>query len=215
MCARYILIATGGTPSFPAATPGIHLAEDSNAFFEWESLPKSVAIVGAGYIGVEFACLLHRLGVHVTLITRRDLVLPRFDRDLRVVLHEAMGASGITLITENDVELISGHQGNLSLQLHGHAVNVERVIFATGRVPHVKGLGLDRVGIAQDAQGGIIVDQFSKTSVASIYAVGDVTNRVQLTPVAIREGHAFADTVFGGRPRTIHIAGSINRAPPT
>ena len=204
--ARYILIATGGTPSFPKATPGIGMADESNAFFEWDSLPKSVAIVGAGYIGVEFACLLQRLGVHVTLITRRERVLPRFDHDLRVGLHDAMVNMGIKIITENDVEMISGHRGNLSLQLHGGvALDVERVIFATGRKPMTKGLGLEPLGIAQDAQGGILVNAYSKTNIDSVYAVGDVTNRVQLTPVAIREGHAFSDTVFGNRPTAVDL----------
>lgn len=204
--ARYILIATGGTPSCPDATPGIGLAEDSNTFFEWDSLPKSLAIVGAGYIGVEFACLLRRLGAHVTLITRRERVLPRFDHDLRQGLHDAMIASGIKIITENDVEMISGHRGNLSLQLHGGVtLAVERVIFATGRKPLTKGLGLEAAGVHLDAQSGIMVDAFSKTNIDSIYAVGDVTNRVQLTPVAIREGHAFSDTVFGQRPTRVDL----------
>lgn len=204
--ARYVLVATGGTPSFPDATPGISLAEDSNSFFEWESLPKSLAIVGAGYIGVEFACLLHRLGVKVTLITRRDLVLPRFDHDLRAGLHDAMTARGIKIITGNDVEMISGHRGALSLQLHGEVVcDVERVIFATGRKPNTKNLGLESLGVVLDSQGGIIVDAYSKTNLDWLYAVGDVTNRVQLTPVAIREGHAFSDTVFGERPTAVEL----------
>ena len=204
--ARYVLVATGGTPSFPDATPGISLAEDSNSFFEWESLPKSLAIVGAGYIGVEFACLLQRLGVKVTLITRRDLVLPRFDHDLRAGLHDAMTARGIKIITGNDVEMISGHRGALSLQLHGEVVcDVERVIFATGRKPNTKNLGLESLGVVLDSQGGIIVDAYSKTNLDWLYAVGDVTNRVQLTPVAIREGHAFSDTVFGERPTAVEL----------
>ena len=204
--ARFVLVATGGTPSFPEATPGIDRADDSNAFFEWESLPKSLAIVGAGYIGVEFACLLQRLGVQVTLITRRDLVLPRFDHDLRAGLHEAMIASGIKIITGNDVEMISGHRGSLSVQLHGDVVcDVERVIFATGRKPNTKNLGLESLGVALDSQGGIIVDAYSKTNLDWLYAVGDVTNRVQLTPVAIREGHAFSDTVFGKRPTAVDL----------
>ncbi|NBR10857.1 MAG: glutathione-disulfide reductase [Alphaproteobacteria bacterium] len=170
---RYVLIATGGAPSFPDATPGIALAEDSNTFFEWDSLPKSLAIVGAGYIGVEFACLLQRLGVQVTLITRRDLVLPKFDHDLRQGLHDAMNASGIKIIT--------------------------------GRKPNIKGLGLEALGVALDAQGGVKVDAYSKTNLDWLYAVGDVTNRVQLTPVAIREGHAFSDTVFGKRPTAVDL----------
>ena len=204
--ARIILIATGGQPSLPDATPGIHLADESNAFFEWDALPKSVAIIGAGYIGVEFACLLHRLGAQVTLVTRRDRVLPRFDHDLRATLHDAMVASGIRIVTQNDVEAISGHRGNLSLALHQEiTLDVERVIFATGRRPKTDGLGLESAGVALDPQGGVIVDAWSQSSIPSIYAVGDVTNRVQLTPVAIREGHAFADTVFGNRPTAVDL----------
>ena len=187
-------------------TPGIHLADDSNAFFEWNRLPKFVVIVGAGYIGVEFASLLQRLGAKVTLITRRNLVLPRFDYDLRQGLHDTMSASGIKIITDNDVEMISGHRGNLSLQLHGEIVcDVERVIFATGRKPNTKNLGLESLGVVLDSQGGIIVDAYSKTNLDWLYAVGDVTNRVQLTPVAIREGHAFSDTVFGERPTAVEL----------
>jgi glutathione reductase (NADPH) len=200
--AKTILIATGGHPVKPDAVPGIHLAENSNDLFEWESLPKSVAIVGAGYIGVEFACLLNGLGSQVTLILRREHVLPRFDHDLRQSLTDAMRKSGITILTETDVERLDGRAGHIALTtLQGQCIEAERVIYATGRRPNTRGLGLENAGVSMDEAGGIIVDDYARSSVPSIYAVGDVTNRVQLTPVAIREGHAFADSVFGGNKR--------------
>jgi len=202
--AKTILIATGGHPVRPEATPGIHLAENSNDVFEWSSLPKSVVIVGAGYIGVEFACLLNRLGSHVTLILRRDHVLPRFDEDLRKGLTEAMKLSGITILNQTDVEMLDGRPGHVAVTtLTGQCIEAERVVYATGRKPNTKGLGLEKIGVLLDQEGGIIVDGFSQTNISSVYAVGDVTNRLQLTPVAIREGHAFADSVFGGRPTQV------------
>jgi glutathione reductase (NADPH) len=202
--AKTILIATGGHPVRPEATPGIHLAENSNDFFDWPTLPKSVVIVGAGYIGVEFACLLNRLGSHVTLILRRDHVLPRFDEDLRKGLTEAMKLAGITILNHTDVEMLDGRPGHVAVTtLTGQCIEAERVVYATGRKPNTKGLGLEKIGVLLDQEGGIIVDGFSQTNVPSVYAVGDVTNRLQLTPVAIREGHAFADSVFGGRPTQV------------
>jgi glutathione reductase (NADPH) len=204
--ARYVLVATGGHPVKPDATPGIHLADDSNAFFEWDHLPKSVVIVGAGYIGVEFASLLQRLGSKVTLITRRNLVLPRFDEDLRKGLHEAMQHAGITILTDTDVERLDGRAGHINVTtLDGKAVEAERVIYAAGRKPHTQGLGLEALGVALDQDRGVIVDPYSKTNLDWLYAVGDVTNRLQLTPVAIREGHAFADTIFGKRPTAVDL----------
>jgi glutathione reductase (NADPH) len=201
---KTILIATGGHPVRPEATPGIHLAENSNDLFEWPTLPKSVVIVGAGYIGVEFACLLNRLGSHVTLILRRDHVLPRFDEDLRKGLTEAMKLSGITILNQTDVEMLDGRPGHVAVTtLTGQCIEAERVLYATGRKPNTHGLGLETIGVSLDQDGGIIVDGYSQSSVPSVYAVGDVTNRLQLTPVAIREGHAFADSVFGGRPTQV------------
>ena len=201
---KTILIATGGHPVRPEATPGIHLAENSNDVFEWPSLPKSVVIVGAGYIGVEFACLLNRLGSHVTLILRRDHVLPRFDEDLRKGLTEAMKLSGITILNQTDVERLDGRPGHVAVTtLTGQCIEAERVVYATGRKPNTTGLGLEKIAVLLDQEGGIIVDGFSQTNISSVYAVGDVTNRLQLTPVAIREGHAFADSVFGGRPTQV------------
>ena len=203
--ARTILVATGGHPVIPDL-PGRELANDSNDFFEWDSLPKSVAIIGAGYIGVEFACLLQKLGCQVTVILRRDHVLPRFDHDLRMGLTEAMERGGIKIIPHSAIASITGKPGDLVVTTSNQEeIAVERVIFATGRAPNTRGLGLAEAGVHLDDQGGVIVDSYSKTNIPSIYAVGDVTNRIQLTPVAIREGHAFADTVFGNLPTPVDI----------
>lgn len=204
--AKTLLVATGGQPVRPEETPGIHLAESSNDLFEWSSLPSSVVLVGAGYVGVEFACMLRRLGCAVTVVFRGEHVLPRFDDDLRRALTEAMREAGITMLSESSVAALRGERGAIEVETHsGQRFSTERVLFATGRRPNTRGLGLAEAGVALDRAGGVIVDAFSRSSVSSIYAVGDVTNRVQLTPVAIREGHAFADTVFGGRPTPVEL----------
>jgi glutathione reductase (NADPH) len=196
-----ILVATGGHPYLPDTIPGIHLADSSNDLFEWTSLPRSVVIVGGGYIAVEFACTLARMGAEVTVVIRREKVLRGFDEDLRAALTEQMLMAGIRIVHGTDVVSLDGRPGNISATLmNGDAIAAERVLYATGRIPNTGGVGLDRVGVALDPMGAVKVDGFSRSSVPSIYAVGDVTDRVNLTPVAIREGHAFADTVFGGKP---------------
>ncbi len=202
--AKVILVATGARPFLPSAVPGIRLAENSDDFFEWNALPKSVVIVGSGYIGVEFACMLHRLGVKVHLVFRREKVLARFDEEIRTLLTDAMKQSGIHVHAGTDVQGIDGRPGNLDVTLlDGTGIDAERVIYATGRNPNTAGLGLEKAGVALGPLGAIVVDEFSRTNVPSIYAVGDVTNRIALTPVAIREGHAFADTVFGNKPTSV------------
>ena len=199
--ANRILIATGARPYFPDDVPGIEHAESSDDFFDWDRLPRSVVIVGAGYIGVEFACMLQRLGVKVTLVIRRDKVLPRFDEDLRIALNHAMQEQGIVLKTNTSVARIEGERGRLVIALQdGSSLACDRIVYATGRVPNVRGLGLEAAGVKTGKNGAISVDEDSATSVPSIHAVGDVTDRVALTPVAIREGHAYADTYFGNKP---------------
>ena len=198
--AKTILIATGGRPYLPEATPGIHLAENSDEFFEWETLPSSVIIVGSGYIGVEFACLLHRLGVKTTLVFRSAKPLPHFDEDLRDHLMKALEGQGINVKAHHEIARIDGHRGALTATMKdGTSLSAERILYASGRKPNTQGLGLEKVGILAGARGEIPVNELSQTDVPSIYAVGDVTDRIALTPVAIREGHAFADTVFGGK----------------
>jgi glutathione reductase (NADPH) len=199
--AKHILIATGARPHMPDEIEGIVQAESSDDFFNWDHLPRSVVIVGAGYIGVEFACLLQRLGVKVTLVIRRDKVLPRFDEDVRTALTDAMRQQGIEMKTMTSVARIAGERGRLVVGLHdGSSIACERIVFATGRLPNVKGLGLEKAGVQTGKNGAICVDADSATNIPSIHAVGDVTDRVALTPVAIREGHAFADTYFGNKP---------------
>jgi glutathione reductase (NADPH) len=199
-----ILIATGGHPFLPESIPGIQLADTSNDLFEWETLPRSVVIVGGGYIAVEFACALSRMGAEVTVVIRRDRVLRGFDEDIRAALTDQMRQSGIRILTETDIVALDGRKGNVSAtMLDGQAIAAERVVYATGRLPNTGRLGLENVGVDLDPLGAVKVDAQSRSSVPSIYAVGDVTDRVNLTPVAIREGHAFADTVFGNKPVTV------------
>ncbi|PSC05735.1 glutathione-disulfide reductase [Alsobacter soli] len=202
--AERILIAVGAHPFVPDAMKGCGLVETSNDIFEWESLPKSVVIAGGGYIAVEFACLLGRLGSEVTLVLRADKVLRGFDEDLRDALMAQLPFCGVKVITRTEIASIDGRLGNIAVNLtNDTSVACERVVYATGRIPNTAGLGLLEAGVDLDAGGAVRVDRLSQTSVPSIYAVGDVTNRVNLTPVAIREGHAFADTVYAGRPTEV------------
>jgi len=198
--ARRVLIATGGTPVRPDI-PGAHLAITSNEIFDLSELPRRAVIEGGGYIAVEFACLLQRLGVRVTLVYRGGLILRRFDDDLRRHLDEAMRASGIDIRTGEAVASIARHGGVLRVALKsGASLDTDLVLAATGRRPNVAGLGLETAGVELDAGGAIRVQSDLRTSAPGIWAVGDVTDRIALTPVAIREGHAFADTVFGRDP---------------
>ena len=197
--AERILIATGARPYLPAL-PGIEHALTSNEIFDLPSLPARVAVVGGGYIAVEFASLLAGLGVAVDLVYRGEQILRGFDRDLRDKLALALGKRGVTIRTGAAVAAIDKTAAGLALRLAGGDVlAADVVLYATGRVPNTGGLGLEAAGVALDDKGAIRVNAASETNVPSIYAVGDVTDRAQLTPVAIREGHAFADSVFGGR----------------
>ncbi len=205
--AAHVLVATGAWPSMGADIPGLELAASSNEFFEWERQPARVLIQGGGYIAVEFACLLRRLGSEVTLVYRGERILRGFDHDLRTRLHDAMAADGIRIATGTTVESIE-RRGDAKLVAlsDGRRIEADEVLFATGRVPNTRSLGLDAAGVARDAHGAVVVDVYSRSNVPHIHAVGDVTNRVNLTPVAIREGHAFADTVFGHRPSAVNHA---------
>jgi glutathione reductase (NADPH) len=202
--AATILIATGGAPSYGDKIPGLEHAISSNEAFHLPELPRRVVVQGGGYIAVEFAGIFAGLGSHVTLVYRGDNILRGFDDDVRHHLRNEMEKHGIRVITGCKVAAIEKSGGHFSALLTGgNHVTADCVMFATGRAPNIGKLGLHDAGVALAANGGIKVDEFSRTSVASIYAVGDVTNRVNLTPVAIREGHAFADTVFGGKPMAI------------
>ena len=205
--AKYILIATGAWPSVPNVQ-GAELGITSNEVFELPELPRRVVIAGAGYIANEFAGIFNELGVDVTLVTRGDKMLRSYDQEIVEKLVGMSREKGIDIrmnfsfksaVKQADGSLLidGGDQGMMETDL---------LMWAIGRTPHTKGLGLEEVGVALDKDGAVIVGDDNGSNVPSIYAVGDVTNRVQLTPVAIREGHAFADTIFGNNPRTIDYA---------
>jgi glutathione reductase (NADPH) len=205
--ARHILIATGGAPHLGAEIAGLEHVISSNEAFHLDELPKRILIQGGGYIAVEFAGIFNGLGSEVTLVYRGENILRGFDDDVREHLRSEMERRGITIITRQTVDCVEKVEHGYCAELSDHrSFTVDRVMFATGRWPNVKGLGLAAAGVALAKNGGIAVDALSRTSVPHIHAVGDVTNRVNLTPVAIREGHAFADTVFGDKPTRVDHA---------
>jgi glutathione reductase (NADPH) len=192
-----ILIATGGHPVKPDI-PGIEHAITSNEAFHLKEMPASILIVGGGYIAVEFAGIFDGLGAETTLVYRGEKVLRGFDEDLRDGLMAELFKREIDVRVNTNVASIEKNRGDYTVTLtDGSTLDVECVMFATGRSPNTGNLGLDKAGVKLGAQGEVLVDAQSRTSAENIYAVGDVTDRVNLTPVAIREGHAFADSVFG------------------
>jgi glutathione reductase (NADPH) len=200
--AKYILIATGSTPTHGPVIPGIEHVISSNEAFHLPELPKRIVIQGGGYIALEFAGIFAGFGADVTVVYRGDNILRGFDEDVRVHLRAEMEKAGITILTGCTVKAIDKHGKDFSTHLsNGSSIASDKVMFAIGRHPNITGLGLEKAGVVLNRHnGGIAVDGWSKTSVPNIYAIGDVTHRINLTPVAIREGHAFADTVFGKRP---------------
>ena len=205
--ASHILIATGAVPTRGPAIPGHELAIDSDGFFDLRTLPKQVVVQGAGYIALELACVLRRLGAHVRVVVRGDQILRGFDNDVRAHLTHELVESGLQLSFGSHVTGIAKTVDGLQVELdHGETIAADCVLRALGRMPNTHNLGLEALGITLDAHGAIPVDDFSQTAIPNIHAVGDVTNRVNLTPMAIREGHAFADTVFGGIPRRVDHA---------
>ncbi len=206
--AKHILIATGATPFVDHAIPGCQHAITSNEALHLAKQPKSIVIVGGGYIAVEFAGIFHGLGSEVTLLYRGDEILRGFDDDLRQALHTEYDRKGIKVrcgVTPTRVDK-SGDGVTVTLS-DGSVIAASAIMAATGRVPNTAGLGLEAAGVALDQHGAVAVDEYSMTAVPSIHAVGDVTNRLNLTPVAIREGHAFADSVFGGQPTKVDHSG--------
>ncbi|WP_298253906.1 glutathione-disulfide reductase [Bradyrhizobium sp.] len=199
--ANYVLIATGGAPNHGTAIPGIEHVISSNEVFHLPSLPRRILIQGGGYIALEFACIFAGLGSDVTVVYRGENILRGFDEDVRAHVRSEMEKEGITILTGCTVTKVDKHAHDFTSHLSsGSSIASDKVMFAIGRHPNVAGLGLDKAGVAiNEKNGGIAVDPFSKTSAPNIYAIGDVTHRINLTPVAIREGHAFADTVFGNR----------------
>jgi glutathione reductase (NADPH) len=205
--AAHVLISTGGAPSFGDKIPGLEHAISSNEAFHLLELPRRVVIQGGGYIAVEFAGIFAGLGSHVTLVYRGESILRGFDDDVRQHLRADMEKHGIRVVTGRTITAIEQAGTHYSVQLSsGNHIPADKVMFATGRVPHVAKLGLKEAGVEIAKNGGIAVDEYSRTTAPNVYAVGDVTNRINLTPVAIREGHAFADTVFGGKPTIVDHA---------
>lgn len=201
--AEKILVCTGGTPVIPEL-PGREYAITSNEVFHLPERPNRVTIVGAGYIAVEFAGIFNGLGSYVDLVLRRDRVLRGFDEECRGMVHEALRESGIALRTETQIARIESTGGKAPYTVHtqgGGSFETDLVLYATGRAPNTYGIGLEKVGVQLDKASAIAVDEWSCTTVPNIWAVGDVTNRINLTPVALMEGHCFADTEFGGKPR--------------
>jgi glutathione reductase (NADPH) len=202
--ARHILIATGGAPFHGAEIAGLEHVISSNEAFHLKELPKRILIQGGGYIAVEFAGIFNGLGSEVTLVYRGDNILRGFDDDVREHLRLEMERRGIKIVTRKTVTSIEKIDHGLCVELSDNeSVLVDQAMFATGRKPNVAGMGLKTVGVKLNDKMAIEVDEYSRTSVPHIYAVGDVTDRVNLTPVAIREGHAFADSVFGGKPTRV------------
>ncbi|MCE2841893.1 MAG: glutathione-disulfide reductase [Novosphingobium sp.] len=216
--AKTILIAVGAWPVMPDFA-GVEHCITSNEVFHLPELPKRVVIQGAGYIALEFAGVFNALGSQVTVVNRSDKILRGYDHDLTDRLLPILQARGIEFGFNRPIRQVE-KQADGSLLVHageGEPIAADVVLVATGRRPKTDGLGLDNVGITLGSNGEIPVDEYNATACASIYAVGDVTDRVQLTPVAIREGHAFADTVFGQTPRTTaydHIPSAVFTQPP-
>ena len=215
--AKTILIATGGRPSLPAI-PGIEHAVTSNEALDLMQLPERMAIVGGGYIAVEFAGIFNALGVKVSLILRGDTVLRGFDRDVRATLAEEMGRKGIDLRCETVVRSIERSRRGYSLRLSDdETLETDLVFYATGRRPNTAGLGLEETGVVLDDGGAVVVDAYSRTTIGHIWAVGDVTDRVNLTPVAINEAMAFVKTAVDGIPTAMaydNIPSAVFSQPP-
>ena len=201
--ADYILVATGSAPTFPSV-PGAEHFISSNECFQFETLPESIVILGAGYIGMEFASIFAGLGVTVTVIHRGDQILRGFDMDLRDIVAEALRDRGVDLRMDTNITSIEKDgEGYRVVLTDGDVLHASSVMAATGRKPNTKGLGLEAVGTELGSNGRVVVDAYSKTAADNIYAVGDVTDRANLTPVAIREGTAFVETVFEGQPKAM------------
>ncbi|HXJ00306.1 MAG TPA: glutathione-disulfide reductase [Micropepsaceae bacterium] len=200
--AETILIATGGYPSRERSSPGTELCITSDEAFHLEKFPDSIAIIGSGYIAVEFAHIFHGLGAKVTLIYRGPKILRGFDEDLRDCLHASMRKRGIRLMPETILPRFERVDGRVrSSTILGEEIITDQAMLAIGRKPNTQGLGLEAAGVAMRPSGHIEVDLYSRSSVPNIYAIGDVTGRIELTPVALNEAMCFADTVFGGKPR--------------
>ena len=202
--AEHILVATGGRPSLPPGIAGLEHAITSNEIFDLKVFPRRLLVVGAGYIGLEFASIFARLGAEVTVAFRGEQILTGFDDDMRAGLADGLRDAGITLLPRTLPKALRWSDGRIEVAMPDGSTPVfDQVLVATGRAPNTLNLGLEAAGVDLDRKGAVRVDPFSASSVPSIHAVGDVTDRINLTPVAVREGHALADTLFGSRPTTV------------
>jgi glutathione reductase (NADPH) len=216
--ASNILVATGGWPTVPKV-PGAELAITSNEAFFLGRMPRRVVIVGGGYIGLEFAGIFDGLGAQVTVVHRGEMFLRGFDDDMRFALALAMRKRGIELRLDTEVSRVDrGDGGGVRVILtRGPAADADLIMFATGRAANTHGIGLEDAGVMLDGVGAIVVDHYSRTSVENIYAIGDVTNRKNLTPVAIAEGRAVAETLFGKRAMSVdygNVPSAVFSQPP-
>jgi glutathione reductase (NADPH) len=202
--ARYVIVATGGHPVLPEEIHGLQHVITSDAALDLAALPERIVIIGGGYIGVEFASIFGAAGSHVTLVIRHDMVLRGFDEDIRTALTAALLKRGIRIVADCPVADIERRNGGVSVMaVAGDTHEADVVLMATGRAPNTRDLGLEAIGVGLDARGAIQVDARSRTAVASVYAIGDCTHRLNLTPVAVAEGRAVADSLFGGRPTAV------------
>jgi glutathione reductase (NADPH) len=197
-----ILIATGGHTSVPKSIEGVEHAITSNEMFHLDKLPEHIVIIGGGYIAVEFAGIMSGLGAKVCLAIRKDLVLRGFDEDVRTQVHDELKRKGVKVITSaSPTKIEKKADGRFTVHFsNGESASGDKVLLAVGREPNTAGLGLDKAGVKLNDKGAVIVDHYSRTNVPHIFAVGDVTDRLNLTPVAIREAQAFAQTEFMNRP---------------
>ncbi len=219
--AKHILVAVGGTPNRDNDLPGVEYAISSNELFHLETLPRHIVIAGGGFIACEFAHIFAGLGVDTCLVYRGETVLRGFDDDIRTAVHKGLKEANVQVITHTvfeKIELVDEHAGLKRVTLkNGDVLDADQVVLAIGRDPCTRGLGLETAGVELDARGAIKVDAYSRTTANGIYAVGDVTNRINLTPVAIREGAAFVDTVYGSKPHACDhstIARAVFTQPP-
>ncbi len=202
--ARYILIATGGKPRRDLDIPGVDLAITSDEFFHLPQLPRRVVVIGGGYVAIEISSIFAALGAETTMLHRGDQILRGFDGEIRKTLQAGMERRGITISTgEQPAAIEKTAKGLRVITRSDSAILADVVLMAVGRVPNTDGIGLEAAGVELDPTGAVVVDRYSKSSVDSIYAVGDVTNRLQFTPIAIREGSAVVDTLFDGRPTAV------------
>ena len=214
--AETILIATGGAPSLPD-TPGIEHAITSNETFHLAALPERIMVVGGGYIACEFASIFNGLGAEVTQLYRGPMILRGFDDDVRAFVCQEMTKKGVDIRLDHDIRQIERRDGAIEVTLKdGARMTTYLLMYATGRAPNTADIGLEHAGVAVNPRGAVVVDEWSRSSVENIYAVGDVTDRVNLTPVALNEGLCFAETVYGGHPRKmdhLNVASAVFSTP--